>query len=425
MSSAVNGITAPGAGAKKPSRIIYAARWAVILGVLFTSRLNYPGVVIQHAHLESSAVTIAVVTLVFQLMSRRFRSMRNPALSAIADILFVTLVVFYSDGIQSPFFHLYYVVTIITAFQFGLYGAIVGAFAISVALLGMEIIEAGGEISKALVLADIVSNLPYLFVIAITTGVLRERVAALTTTAVQMQAEREGTRKELEIARKVQMAQLPLEVPVLEKVDIIAYYHPAREVGGDVYDFYPVTDERIGVTVADVSGKGIPAALMASASKCAIRQQLGSDLGRMMEEANEDIFAVTMDETFVTMLYGVLELENFRFDYVSAGHMPPIVVKGNGEPCMIGDHGNIPLGVARQTQYDVQSMQLEHGDTLVLYTDGVTDALTSSGPGIDELVNLLSRLADKDLEDWSEEFSAALDKPYHTDDATVVAMRVR
>ncbi len=197
----------------------------------------------------------------------------------------------------------------------------------------------------------------------------------------QVAAEKEHARTELEVAAKIQMGMLPGTFPAFpERKDfgIYALMHPAKDVGGDFYDFYLLDENHLVVTVADVSGKGIPAALFMAMSKtilrnCVMMAKQQEDLAAVLENANHQLCQNNESAMFVTVLLGVLDLRTGRFVYADAGHCPPLL--GHG-----GSYGFLPmekccmLGLLEQP-YEQQSIDLSPGDTLFLYTDGVSEAM--------------------------------------------------
>ncbi|MFG1403272.1 SpoIIE family protein phosphatase [Xanthobacter sediminis] len=185
-----------------------------------------------------------------------------------------------------------------------------------------------------------------------------------------------GLQQELEIARQVQLAILPKEFPADARVAVHGQMTPAREVGGDFYDYFMIDDRTLGFVVADVSGKGVPAALFMAISRTLLRSTAlfeRSPAG-CIRRLN-DLLAVENDQVlFVTVLYGVLDLNTGRVTYVNAGHNLPYQVHGNGAVASVPSTGGMAVAVLEGFVYTERTFQLEPGDTLFLYTDGVTEA---------------------------------------------------
>jgi ketosteroid isomerase-like protein len=151
----------------------------------------------------------------------------------------------------------------------------------------------------------------------------------------QEERERERIEQELSVARRIQQASLPKEVPELEGWQITPYYQPAREVGGDFYDFHLLSEGRLGVVVGDATGKGVPAALVMSTT-CGMLQAVAAALGssspgEVLEQVNETLFARIPPDMFVTCFYGVLNPQSGSLRYANAGHDLPYLGRRNGE----------------------------------------------------------------------------------------------
>lgn len=182
---------------------------------------------------------------------------------------------------------------------------------------------------------------------------------------------------ELEVARQVMGGLLPNQTPQLDGFDMAAVIESAYEVGGDYYDFIPLGNERWGVAMADVSGKGAPAALLVAALRATLYALATSELAlrAVLHRANEFIHASTGPKSkYVTLFYSVLDTHLRRFIYINAGHLPPVVLRRSGEVDLLRS-GGFPLGFFDSPRYFEQFVQLETGDLLCLYTDGITEAM--------------------------------------------------
>ncbi|PKN35247.1 MAG: hypothetical protein CVU61_04595 [Deltaproteobacteria bacterium HGW-Deltaproteobacteria-19] len=195
----------------------------------------------------------------------------------------------------------------------------------------------------------------------------------------QTTADREGLLKELEIARGIQQRLIPDRAPRIPRIDLAANNIPAREVGGDFYDFIPVRDDLWGVVIADVSGKGMPAAMFMGLSRTVVRASATGtlDLAHAIRQANELICRDSTSGMFVTLFYAVVE-PGPKLRYVNAGHNPPLLLrKGEDEPGYLKARG-IALGVKRDIQLEEIALSLSNDDLVVLYTDGVTEAVNEN-----------------------------------------------
>jgi phosphoserine phosphatase RsbU/P len=198
-------------------------------------------------------------------------------------------------------------------------------------------------------------------------------------------AEKERYTKELEIAKEIQDTFLPESVPVIPGIGIAAATIPAMEIGGDFYDFIPAGDNRWGIAMADVSGKGISAALFMALSRTLLHVSGGtaSDPTTAIRQANQWIYEDGRSSMFVTVFYGVLDPAAMQFSYVNAGHNPPMLVRDEGVQELCKSRG-IALGVVPDVSIASSALDLRHGDILVLYTDGVTEAFNDRNEAFGE-----------------------------------------
>jgi serine phosphatase RsbU (regulator of sigma subunit)/predicted ester cyclase len=210
----------------------------------------------------------------------------------------------------------------------------------------------------------------------------------------QERLERELIEQELGLARTIQQASLPKEVPRLEGWQISPYYQPAREVGGDFYDFFDLEDGRVVVVVGDATGKGMPAALIAEATSNMLRavaQALGSSSpGGVLSRVNETLLARIPDNMFVTCFYAILEPNSGSLSYANAGHDLPYLYRGRGEAEELRARG-MPLGLMPGMDYEEKEIILEAGESALFYSDGLVEAHDSKGemfgfPRLRELV---------------------------------------
>jgi len=186
--------------------------------------------------------------------------------------------------------------------------------------------------------------------------------------------------QELGTARSIQHALLPKDLPKLEGWKIAYRYQPAREVGGDFYDFLRLDDGRVGLVIGDVSGKGIAAALVMANTQSVLRavaRRGNVAPGRVLAEANEVLYAYIPSGTFVTCFYGVLDPENGRLVYANAGHDPPYSQRG-GDAQELRARG-MPLGLMPDMPYEEKEAVLAVGDDLLLYSDGLVEAHDTKG----------------------------------------------
>jgi sigma-B regulation protein RsbU (phosphoserine phosphatase) len=180
---------------------------------------------------------------------------------------------------------------------------------------------------------------------------------------------------QLEVARQVQLELLPASDPKLEGFDICAWNFSTEEVSGDYYDWVSIYEDQIGLVIADVSGKGVPAALLMAFLRASLRAaiHIGYAPHISMAKVNYLLWESIERNQFVTAFYGVLDASNKTLAYTNAGHNPPLVMNRDGTAHFI-ERGGLPLGMFRNTRYYEYYQSIEPGQTLVLYTDGVTEA---------------------------------------------------
>jgi len=190
-------------------------------------------------------------------------------------------------------------------------------------------------------------------------------------------AEKERVEKELEIARGIQQSFLPEAPPAIEGVDLAALNLPAKEVGGDFYDFIPVGSQKWGLVIADVSGKGVPAALFMALSRTLVRANVSDSVtvSEAIRKTNSLIAENDRSNMFVTLFYGVLDPVKMTLTYVSAGHNPPFMLRKGGNDIILLKARGVALGVVPDIGLEEKEIKLDTGDIVVLYTDGVTEAI--------------------------------------------------
>ena len=210
----------------------------------------------------------------------------------------------------------------------------------------------------------------------------------------QVERERERIEQELRVARSIQQASLPKEVPTLEGWQISPLYQPAREVGGDFYDFHLLSDDRLGLIVGDATGKGVPAALVMSTT-CgmlrAVSQALNSSSpGEMLQRVNEALFTYIPSNMFVTCFYAILDPKSGSLSYANAGHDLPYL-RRRGTDCEELRARGMPLGLMPGMSYEENEIALEANEAALFYSDGLVEAHNPEGemfgfPRLRELV---------------------------------------
>ena len=187
-------------------------------------------------------------------------------------------------------------------------------------------------------------------------------------------AARQRVESELEVARLIQQNFLPQELPQIDGWELAAYYAPARQVGGDFYDFIALEDGRLGVVVGDVTDKGVPAALVMAATRSILRAAAGRNLspGAVLERVNDNLVPDIPPKMFVTCLYGILDPADGRFEFANAGHNLPYVRTENGVVELRAT--GMPLGLMPGMTYEETKATLFPGESVLLHSDGLAEA---------------------------------------------------
>ena len=240
---------------------------------------------------------------------------------------------------------------------------------------------------------------------------------------------------DLSLASEVQHAILPRRFPpfpdIAGKIDIHATMRPAKDVGGDFYDFFRIDDDNIGICMADVSGKGVPAALFMTMSHTLLRFT-GSRCTNPVTtatETNDMLARESFDSMFVTVFYGVYNVRTGILNYINAGHNPPYILHADGRVEVLPNSENICMGVIEGYTYKATTLTLAQGDTLVTFTDGVTEACSPTFElyGEPRFEALLATLAGKTAEEITtavnDSVTAHANGAEQSDDITLLTLR--
>ena len=244
-----------------------------------------------------------------------------------------------------------------------------------------------------------------------------------------------GLEKELITAKEIQQFILPQEFPpfpeISDKLDIYASMEAAKDIGGDFYDFFRIDDDRIALVIADVCGKGIPAALFMAVSRTMIRS-LGlqnESAGECLTKANRLLASSSVEYMFVTMFYAIYNIKTGLVTYCNGGHNPPFLLRADGTAEELPMSENVIVGALKGIVFKENTLQLEHGDTLVMYTDGVTEALNPAKKefGTMRLDHILRGMAGKSCQQIVESVRAGITdfvgEAEQSDDITMLVVK--
>ena len=245
----------------------------------------------------------------------------------------------------------------------------------------------------------------------------------------------ESLKTDLAVAREIQQAILPRVFPPFpeneKELDLAALMTPAKDVGGDFYDFFRIDQNRIGIVMADVSGKGIPAAIFMAVSRTLIRTVGLQNYapGKCLTKSNELLANESVDCMFVTVFYGIYHIDTGELEYCNGGHNSPCILHANGEVEMLPISKNCIVGVFPEQEFTDDRIQLNVGDTLVMYTDGVNEAFNEQQEeyGDERMMDTLKGLCDKSCKEivdgQLESVRAYAGAAEQSDDITIMALK--
>jgi len=240
------------------------------------------------------------------------------------------------------------------------------------------------------VIYEIIKNvsLPMIFTNAIGMGIFIFIIHNLVREK-ETQRQKELIDGELKIAREIQMSIVPKIFPAFpanDEFDIYAILEPAKEVGGDLYDYFLLDEDHLCFTIGDVSGKGVPASLFMAVTKTLIKAKADISLNpdEILYAVNNDLYEDNDSGMFVTEFLGIMQISTGEIVYCNGGHNRPYLLRNNGEFEMLPKTTGIALGVAPDMPFMSEKIKLNHGDSLIMYTDGVTEAMNINDELFDE-----------------------------------------
>jgi serine phosphatase RsbU (regulator of sigma subunit) len=247
---------------------------------------------------------------------------------------------------------------------------------------------------------------------------------------IDQSIEKEKMEKELALAAKIQEDFLPKENPPCKKFEVVGYNTPCYQVGGDYYDFIDIDPSRLGIVVADVSGKGVGASLLMASLRAALQSEVysGYDIEEMAVKLNDFVHRSSAPNAFITFFFCELNKESGELKYINAGHNPPLIIDKKGKITRLESSG-LCLGMFPSSTYEVKKVKMNLGEMAILYTDGITESRSKDNKEFDEkgLIKLIRKhaklQASKILKKVYEEldsFTAGADR---MDDMTLVIIQ--
>lgn len=245
--------------------------------------------------------------------------------------------------------------------------------------------------------------------------------------------EKERLERELQVAAEIQLSILPDVLPDTEEYGFGARILPARQVGGDFYDVFELKDHRLGVLIGDVADKGVPSALFMARAHALIMAEadIGMTPAEVMNLTNTHITRLQKSTQFVTVLYGILDLKTRLFSYARAGHEPPLILHADGSVERMTHNPGMAIGLWEPMTLDEKSITLASGDTLLLYTDGMTDCRNPQGEpfGLARIKSTLGGLSKQSAQQVCNALLETLqtyqDGSKQDDDVTLVAVKAK
>lgn len=264
--------------------------------------------------------------------------------------------------------------------------------------------------------------------------IIQNRTKELKTTQERDKylIELERKKQELKIASDIQKSFLPETTPNIPGIELSASNISALEVGGDFYDFIPIKHNQYGLLIADVSGKGIPAALFMALSRTLIHASTtgNTTVANSIIQANKLIYENAKSGAFVTLFYGILNPEQLTFKYINAGHNPPLLIKENQTETVLLKAKGIALGAIENIQLQEKEIKLTQGDEIILYTDGVTEAINEKNQqfGQERLINIIKSnptlSANELIKKIQNEITLFVNNQPQFDDVTLMILKI-
>jgi sigma-B regulation protein RsbU (phosphoserine phosphatase) len=260
---------------------------------------------------------------------------------------------------------------------------------------------------------------------------LKQSMDALQRTSAELARAKQRMELELNVGRDIQQSMLPSTVPERTEVTLYASMDAAREVGGDFYDYYMQSGNELCFCVADVSGKGVPAALFMAMSKILIRSRARDEKGpaEIIARVNAELSEDNPECMFVTVFFGVLNLSTGELVYTNGGHNPPLIRRACGAVEVLSDiHGPV-VAVMPGEEYGQSTLQMEPGDVLLVFTDGVTEAMDTNDKlyGDDRLFDVLKAVPESNarslVDGVNESVAAFAAGAEQADDITMLAVQ--
>lgn len=318
----------------------------------------------------------------------------------------------------------------VTVWQATLFAAVMECLHMGLVLLIARPYSEALAVVKELILPMTIANAAGVAIFALMTrNLIIERRTAAEKENYRRELER--TEYEMETARGIQQSFLPESPPRVKGFELAALNLPAREVGGDFYDFIPISQDKLGIVIADVSGKGMPAALFMALSRTLVRANTvgKTTVSEAIRRANNLISQDAKSGMFVTLFYAVLDSKRKLLRYVNAGHNPPLLLKETAGGVILLEAKGIALGVLDDISLEERELELASNDVVIFYTDGVTESINEKEEqfGQERLIAAIEKSIDLPVQDLigkvKEEVTTFAQGQPQFDDLTLVALK--
>jgi len=334
-------------------------------------------------------------------------------------------------GLLGGFIHMLRKREFATIWQATLFAALMECLHMGLTLLLARPFSEAVSVVKQVIVPMVIANSLGMAVFAfVVRNLIHERNTAAEKELYRRALER--TEYEMETARGIQQSFLPESPPKIAGFELGALNKPARQVGGDFYDFIPISEGKMGIVIADVSGKGVPAALFMALSRAIVRANVHETIttSEAIEKANHLIAEEAKFGMFVTLFYAVLDSKRRLLQYVNAGHNPPLMLKHLASDLILLNANGIALGALDDIRLEQKEVGLVADDIVVLYTDGIIEAVNDKGEqfGMDRLEKIISNNTNLPAQQLADQINDEVQRfaqgQQQFDDLTLIVLKV-
>ena len=376
----------------------------------------------------TSSGLIALVSIVPMAMASRYYSQRFTLITAIGTYLLLISIILAGTKLQlTDIQDLNYI-----QIKPGVSVTISGSIYNSIKDIAYKVIDTNIYF-KRLIIFEVLPNTCLYALIAIICMTVTARGKRMIEEQAEISSREAKMKNELATATAIQDNMLAEVFPVTEKYELYAMMHPAKEVGGDFYDFFNLDDDHIAIVIGDVSDKGVPSALFMAMGGSIMHSycELGYSPSKIFKETNRRLCNGNKEGMFITVFLGIVDLKTGMVTYANAGHCAPLIMRANGEIEYLNMQADLFLGSIEGIEYKDQYMQLYPGDKILLYTDGVTEAMNTEEElfGKDRLVEMVrvkkGNSAKSTIEALTSDIKSFANGAEQNDDITMLLLELK